>query len=174
MVITLCYTKMLNKVLQLWKLMSKSRFTQKYIRPLSVTTRTETSQNSSDLTKLQKTDDLKEAAYSRSYQKIFEDANIKQWTSKCRNDDALRSSVTKGIPTSQKHLLQQTVDVCDPKQLGELNLFDHLPRDALQRRQAQEQLTESNNNIKTLVYMKLGKNDDVIFTYLNTDHLNLD
>lgn len=37
--------------------------------------------------------------------------------------------------TTQQHLLQQVVDVRDAKQLGELDLLDHLPCDRLQHGQ---------------------------------------
>lgn len=45
--------------------------------------------------------------------------------------------------TSEEHLLQQVVDFGQAAQLDELELLDHLPGDALQRGQQQEQLSEA-------------------------------
>lgn len=48
----------------------------------------------------------------------------------------------KGL-TSEKHFLQQVVDLGHAKELDELDLLNHLPGDALQRRQQQQQLSEA-------------------------------
>lgn len=45
--------------------------------------------------------------------------------------------------TAQQHLLEQVVDLHHPEELHELDLLDHLPGDALQRGQQQEQLPEA-------------------------------
>lgn len=45
--------------------------------------------------------------------------------------------------TSQQHLLQQVVDLGHAEELDELDLLDHLPGDALQGGQQQQQLTEA-------------------------------
>lgn len=46
-------------------------------------------------------------------------------------------------PTSQKHLLEQRVDVGHAKDLGKLDLFDHLPGDGLQNGQDEQDLAEA-------------------------------
>ena len=46
-------------------------------------------------------------------------------------------------PTSQQHLLQQVVDLGHAKELDELDLLNHLPGDALQGGQQQQQLAEA-------------------------------
>lgn len=48
-----------------------------------------------------------------------------------------------GARTSQQHLLQQVVDLGHAKELDELDLLNHLPGDALQGRQQQQQLAEA-------------------------------
>lgn len=45
--------------------------------------------------------------------------------------------------TSQQHLLQQVVDLGHAEELDELDLLDHLPRDALQAGQQKQQLAEA-------------------------------
>jgi len=45
--------------------------------------------------------------------------------------------------TSQQHLLQQVVYLGHAEELDELDLLDHLPGDALQRGQQQQQLPEA-------------------------------
>lgn len=44
--------------------------------------------------------------------------------------------------TSQKHLLQQVVDLSHAEELNKLDLLYHLPGDALQRGQQEEDVTE--------------------------------
>lgn len=45
--------------------------------------------------------------------------------------------------TSQEHLLQQVVDLGHAEELDKLDLLDHLPGDALQGGQQQQQLAET-------------------------------
>lgn len=45
--------------------------------------------------------------------------------------------------TSQEHLLQQVVNLGHAEELDELDLLNHLPGDALQCGQQQQQLTEA-------------------------------
>lgn len=48
-----------------------------------------------------------------------------------------------GRLTSQQHLVQQVVDLGQAAELNELQLFDHLPGDALQGGQQEQQLPET-------------------------------
>lgn len=63
-------------------------------------------------------------------------------------------SAIKHKLTAEKHFLQQRVDVRHTEQLGELDLFDHLPRDGLQRGQQQQDLTEPATAENKLQYKK--------------------
>lgn len=49
--------------------------------------------------------------------------------------------------TSKKHFLEQVVDLGHSEELDKLNLLDHLPGDALQRGQQQQQLSEATPGI---------------------------
>ena len=49
--------------------------------------------------------------------------------------------------TSQQHLLQQVVDLGHAEELDELDLLDHLPGDALQGGQQQQQLAEAASRV---------------------------
>lgn len=49
--------------------------------------------------------------------------------------------------TSQQHLLQQVVDLGHAEELDELDLLNHLPGDALQGRQQEQQLAEAASGV---------------------------
>ncbi|KAG9353014.1 hypothetical protein JZ751_017590 [Albula glossodonta] len=53
------------------------------------------------------------------------------------------TAVSGDLLTSKEHLLQQVVDLHHPEELDELDLFDHLPGDALQCGQQQKQLAKA-------------------------------
>ena len=71
--------------------------------------------------------------------------------------------------TSQQHLLQQVVDLGHAEELDELDLLDHLPGDALQGGQQQQQLAEAATRVVLAVV-------DVVFQahlHLGTQPLDL-
>lgn len=49
--------------------------------------------------------------------------------------------------TSQEHLLEQVVNLHHPEELDELDLLDHLPGDALQSGQQEEELAEASARV---------------------------
>lgn len=68
-----------------------------------------------------------------------------QLKSGSQRDTALQISQEHlhALQTSEKHLLQQVVNLGHAEELDELDLFDHLPGDALQRGQQQQQLSKA-------------------------------